>query len=55
MLRSLYEDDLDSKSTCSFSSQLGGSLRFDVDLEMDVYVEGEDKCLTMLPLAPFKS
>ena len=51
MLRSLYEDDLDSKSTCSFSSQLGDSLRFDVDLEMDVHVEGEDEYPMMLPLS----
>ena len=51
MLRSLYEDDLDSKSTCSSSSQLGDSLRFDVDLEMDVHVEGEDEYPMMLPLS----
>ena len=51
MLRSLYEDDLDSKSTCSSSSQLGGSLRFDVDFEMDVHVEGEAEYPMMLPLS----
>ena len=50
MLRSLYEDDLDWRSACSFSSELGDGLRFDVDLEMDVYVEGEAEYPMMLPL-----
>ena len=42
---SLYEDDMDLRSACSFSSELGDSLQFDVDLEMD----------DATPLAPFKS
>ena len=50
-LLSLYEDDKDSRSTCSFSSQLGDGLRFDVDLEMDVHVEGEAEYPMMLPLS----
>ena len=42
---SLYEDDMELRSACSFSSELGDSLQFDVDLEMD----------DATPLAPFKS
>ena len=46
----LYEDDLNLRSACSFSSE-SDDFRFDLDLEMDVHVEGEAEYPMMLPLS----
>ena len=43
---SVYEDDMDLKSACSYSSE-SDDFRFDVDL--DVHVDGEPKYPMMLP------
>ena len=43
---SLYEDDMDLRSACSYSSE-SDDLRFDVDL--DVHVAGEPEYLMRLP------
>ena len=47
-LLSVYEDDLDLRIACSISSE-SDDLRFDVDLEMDVHVEGEADYPMILP------
>ena len=45
---SLYEDDLDLRSACSYSSE-SDDFRFDVDLEMDVGGDDDAEFPMMLP------